>query len=497
MANVLEFAIGLETGDFIKKVVSAEAVLGGLKKMAEGVEFVFHKMEQSIERAAGLEMLHKRTGESVGTLYRLQEAFKAVGLSGDGVPTMILRIQKTLGGFNEMGEKTDGILDALGIDMDMLAKQDAATQIQKISDALSKLSKGEAVGVASKLFGRFAAGDVLQIARSGEAFDEALKKAQRFAGLYATLAPLAEKYDRTISYTKMQWDAIWSTVALQLLPVLQQVLDKIQQLNIAKFAEHVGEAVQAIRQAFAEGKITDLMSAGFEAAVEKLGNIISGMLGSGDFWRGIFNVMVGEFEIEWATIAKMFLMLGNILKSAMEEAVQLLFQGLGKIPRVGEKLGLKGFQAEKFSDIFERNKSATDDAAKVLGINALQHHGVETVKKGVELQRKALVDAYLNSSGPAQDYFSSLIQGFISRAPKTAAGEAPGGGQDNIGIEPEKTRYKPEATKFEKMGFVMGGLGNPLTDFARRTAMATERIANHLATQQPHGDLPDKLVNAI
>jgi hypothetical protein len=45
------------------------------------------------------------------------------------------------------------------------------------------------------------------------------------------------------------------------------------------------------------------------------------------------------------------------------------------------------------------------------------------------------------------------------------------------------SHYKPEFTSLEKMGFVMGGLGNPLVEHARETAMNTRRTAELLERQ--------------
>ena len=363
MANVLEFALGLETGGFVTKVVSAEAVLGGLRKMAEGVEFVFRKMNESVERAAGLETLHKRTGETVGTLYQLQEAFKAIELSADTVPTMLLRIQRALSGVNEMGLQTSSAFARMGLDIGVLKNQDAATQIRMLTDGLAKLPKEQAAGVASQIFGRFGMGDILQISRSGAQFDEALAKARQFAGIYTLLAPLAEKYERTFLTLRCNGTPSGPKLRSNCCRCLQEVLDKVQRLNVTKFAQNLGDAIRPVEEAFAEGKITDLIEAGFEAAIETGVNLVAGTLGSGDFWGGIWNVMVGEFKIEMGVMMEVMFNFGEYVKSIFESAVQYLIFGLSKVPILGNKLGLEGFQPDSFEDIYaqqsRREGSAT------------------------------------------------------------------------------------------------------------------------------------------
>lgn len=474
MANTLEFALGLQTGNFIKNVVGAEAVLGALKAMAEGVESVFVKMDQAIERAAGLEVLHKRTGESVGTLYKLQEAFKAVELSSDTVPIMILRVQRALSGVNEMGLSTSTTFARLGLNMVTLKTQDAATQLTAIGAALSRLPKEQATGLASQLFGRFGMGDVLQIARSGAAWREAGDEAQKFAGLYQRLAPLAEKYERTLGYAKIQWDGIWSEVALQLLPVLQQVLDKIHQLNAVKFAQNLGDAIRVIEEAFAEGKIIDLIEAGFEAAVEKMSLMISGVLGSGAFWAGIWDVMVGELKVSFATMMTMWLDMGAFIASVYEKAIQTLLEELGKVPVLGKALGLAGGTAQSFADIFKNNKSTTDWTADAMGLGDMRIAGAHQMFEGAKAIGRATVDALKNSGGPAQDAFAAMAQGLLSRRPGFSAGEVPGAGGGDGSLA--TSHYKPEFTSLEKMGYVLGR--NNSADALRRQAVdLLQRIA--------------------
>lgn len=479
MGNELSFALGLQTGNFLKNVFVADAALNGLKMMGEGVEFVLHKMNESIERAAGLEALSKRTGESVGTLYQLQEAFKAVDLSADTLPGMLLRIQRALSGVNEMGQSTSMVFSRLGLDINTLKNQDAATQLHSLTDALAKLPKEQATGIASQIFGRFGMGDVLQISRSGAQFDEALAKAHRFAGIYTLLAPLAEKYERTLSYTKMQWDAIWSEVALQLLPVLQEVLDKVQRLNVTKFAQNLGDAIRGIEEAFAEGKIVDLIEGAFEAAIEKSLNLIASTLGSGSFWGGIWDVMAGRFKIEISLMMEMILNLGEWMKSVFERAIQELILGLSKVPILGKKLGLEGFQPESLKDIWAGNRVEGKETYDTL-FGGMREHGVKQMVEGATEITKATVDAFKNSGGPAQDALKAMIRGFSARAPKRAGGEAPGVSTPEEQGNQQQSHYKPEFTSLEKMGFVMGG-GATALNYQRRAADGIEGILHFLS----------------
>ena len=185
MGNVLEFALGLQTSDFLKELGISSHELLSFAGIAEIAHSSFERMSSAIERGAHLEDLSARTGESVANLYQLEEAFKRAGLAADSVPDTILRVRKALSGVNELGGETNSIFAALGLDRASLAKDDPIDAIQKISGALSRLNVNDAAGAASGLFGRNGAGDILQLANNAQAVATALGHSKIEADLFA------------------------------------------------------------------------------------------------------------------------------------------------------------------------------------------------------------------------------------------------------------------------------------------------------------------------
>src|ERR1039458_5169880 len=106
MGNKLEFSLGLMTGGFLSNIAGAESkvmgFIGSMVSLGSVTEGVMH----AIETGTALEHLHKRTGESVGSLVKLQSGFKAAGLSAEDVGPTLFFLQKSLGGINEFGEGT-------------------------------------------------------------------------------------------------------------------------------------------------------------------------------------------------------------------------------------------------------------------------------------------------------------------------------------------------------------------------------------------------------
>jgi hypothetical protein len=110
MAGVLQFTLGLEASEFLSKLGLGEGKILSLAAAGEGLRAVMDRTWGAIEQAGALEHLSKRTGESAGHLYQLEEGFKACGVSAESVGGTLFFMQKALGGVNEMGESTDDIL---------------------------------------------------------------------------------------------------------------------------------------------------------------------------------------------------------------------------------------------------------------------------------------------------------------------------------------------------------------------------------------------------
>src|ERR1017187_5019079 len=109
MGGVLQFTLGLEVSDFLSKAGISSTAITGLAGAGEMLHKAMEKVFQSFEQGAALDHLSKRTGESAGKLYQLQEAMKACGVSAESLPQMLFQMQKALGGVSEMGEDTAGV----------------------------------------------------------------------------------------------------------------------------------------------------------------------------------------------------------------------------------------------------------------------------------------------------------------------------------------------------------------------------------------------------
>jgi len=174
MSAVLEFALGLKTSEFLsnlgisaEKVLSFEGVMEGLKFMAEGTW-------KAIEQGASLEALHKRTGESVADLFKLQNGFEAAGLDSGALGDSVMHLQRALGGINEMGERTPDIFRLMGLNIRSLRQENATQQFLDITAALGKLGPASAAAASAGIFGRGAYSNIIQLSNSTHEFAEGM-----------------------------------------------------------------------------------------------------------------------------------------------------------------------------------------------------------------------------------------------------------------------------------------------------------------------------------
>jgi hypothetical protein len=476
MSNVLQFALGLETSKFISALgLSSQSVLS-FAGVARAIGKVWQEVDGSMERAAGLQTLSARTGETVSTLYLLQKGFKAAGLDGESIATMMLRMQRSMSGMNEMGERTGSMFASLGVNIKQLAKQDALSQIQAITAALAKLPKGQATMAAFQLFGRFGAGDILQLTRMKGLFDEGVASGKKVAKVWEALAPAAFEFLTGLKLVKDKLNIVWAEIASRLLPVLIDVVKWAKKLDFSGAAEQAGNIASAIMQSFKDGSISKLLELTFAAGVEFMVNMIAGTLGSGGFWTGVFQMMTAGFMNAWTVIAKAFLSIGDLLIAGFDTAFQKLYELIGKTPKLGAALGLEGYKAKSFGENFSARR--TDNADSQTMLDGVLKGGIGRYLSGAKDVGSAFKQAYATSGGDAQSQLSQFVSGLASRASRLPTK----GSTQTVGSQElqKPDNYKPEFTSFEKMGFVMSGAGNPLAEFSKRTAIATERLVELL-----------------
>jgi hypothetical protein len=332
------------------------------------------------------------------------------------------------------------------------------------------------------------------------------------AAIFNRIAAASQLIGNTWLGIKREFGGFFAGIAEGVIPIIQGALNMVKGLNLTaigqKLGEALGDAWGVLVEAFKEGKIGELLSAGFDAAVEHLGNVLFGVLGDGAFWGGIWDVMLGEFQSHMAVIAKAFLNLGNILVATIGQAFDTIISQISKSPKLAKALGIEtvtdahkeaqarlgqnlerqhnagklsdaeyekrkkelglqqGFGAGSFGERYAEARENSAEANKML--YGIFGGGKKQFAKGFGGIGDAVARANAASGGEAQDRFESLIGG-LRRMPKRELGllNGIGGGGGNVEFG-SGLHHKTEGNVFERMGFNGGNVG-PAQETAKNT----------------------------
>lgn len=558
MANggVMQFALGLSTSAFTKSLESAGAKLGAFAKNAmmltgtgaaieagmQGIKGLFNVVEgvsATFEKAEGLVHLAKTTGESVRSLVLLQSGLRAVGLDAGSAGNMIFMLQRALGGVNEEGLPTGHIFQQLGMNLEDIKKLDAPMALEAIAQRLAKLDNASAASAAAKIFGRGAARDMLQLARSADEFKEAMAGAAKIAALWERNAVMLAKVQHTMEMIKAQAKGLFLGIAVGMAPAIQAVLDLVRKIDFVSIGQKIGSVFTAITEAFKKGQLGELVSltlkVGFEEAVNFLWAamvgvweaiktragtmftgipeaLVHGARAFGEALQGALLTAVGAFIGALDALPDLFNKFGAIFGGSLDKALtvslmdlakkaarifEILMPGMGIAAKLGEVGMDLGKEAAQRGDVDSLVAAASGDMGALE--KALRQQGAAAFGRAGS-EGGAALTSWLGGQGSSwKQTFESFIKGF-QNAGKVFSGEdlaklktlynslltgapvPPGLKLNGKGGEQLGAAYKPEATNLQKMGFVFanGGTADPMKETAKntaRTATAVERIA--------------------
>lgn len=456
MSGELKFSLGLVTGGFLSGLAGADARVKGFIGGLISLGAITRGVMGAIGEGADLERLHKRTGETVGDLVKIQEGFQAAGLSSEEAGSALFVMQKSLGGVDEMGKGTSKTFERMGLSMSKLKAMGAPEAMRQIVGALGKMNQSEAAKSASTIFGRGNAGNMMELARSTGAFAEGMAQAAGKAKLMQDNAASFQQLIITTRQIKDNVSEMFVGIAAGAAPAIQQVADMLKGVDIAGLGKGLGNYLSALVQAFKEGSLSELIGETFKTGFDLAVAFLPGMFEK----MGYLLLKAFESPLNWlqAGITYTINQLANNPKLRNLMAVATA----GASEAIGSALGLFGGSAT-FEDILKEQKE------KGLGLNfGTGEFGLSDINDD---SNQRLAEAKANM-GKITAPLMEMIDGLVARAPaaKKSADILKG-----TAAESGAGSYKPEFTSLEKMGFVMSGLGN--TDLAQRTANATERMA--------------------
>lgn len=502
-AGVLNFTLGLGAGGFLTTIGQAESKvkglvgtmlkLPGIGTAVAGVAAAVGTLGglvggvfEAFEKGAELEHLSKRVGEPVKALFMLEKGFKAAGLSAEDVGPALFQMQRALGGVNEMGESTADIFLRMGLQIGQLKKLDAVGQFASITKALAKMSQTDAAKAASMIFGRQEGANMIQLARSSGEFGDAMKRATGQAEVFARNAERFERIERSLAGFKSSVNGLFLGIAEGAAPGVQRLLDALNSIDFSTIGRKFGEVLQVMAQSIKDKEFGKLIELSLNAGFESAGNFAIATI-----W-GINAAMEKAFE--------------NLNKPKVSQEGTGAAKDWGMVGRragEGALIGLEGAADQIgvwFDKFFHLDPTASQNLLKqrtaeldqtikelddALGIAApaTKNFFEGTLDGTKEAFKASFVERMAKGSADAGDALKRFYGRELQRSPKASESGAGKGqsGKTELNLAPKvESSYKPDFTAFEKMGFVMSGIGNPLTEHARTTAFNTSRLVQQM-----------------
>jgi hypothetical protein len=439
------------TGGFLSKIgeagASVKSFVGSMVSLGAITDGVMH----AIENATALEHLHKRTGESVASLVKLQGGFKAAGLSAEDVGPALFYLSKSLGGVNEFGEGTAATFNRMGLSMAKLKAMGAPQAMAAILGSLKAMNQSDATKAASVIFGRGEAGNMLQLARSTGEFAEGMAKAASKANLLQQNAAVFARLNRTMGEIKDHASTMFAGIAVGIAPAMLAVEKKLADLDLAGFGENLGNEITIAFEEVNLGKFGEYFKLILESAAFDAGNVFGKIMqkafappsaddkakGKGGFWEKYGRSALASAELS-----------------------------LSILPLLGGWLHIPGSQKAGDSLIdkaYANWQKSFDPIAKLIDLAADIGGAITKGALGDQPNpyAAALLNRRRNDLDRARKKGSHFEDDWI-----------PTGGAPDV----PQTKHTPEFTQWEKMGLVMSGLGN--VNLSNRIAVATERGAD-------------------
>lgn len=433
----IDYSLGLETSGILGKLTGVNQAFDLLVKVIDGVGAIGGRVFQEIERGAALKDLSNRTGETVGNLFQLQFAFEQSGIAAGNVPGTLLRFQKSLSGVGEMGENTAEAFAALKLNIADLRNLDSPTALAKIFQGLNGLDRNSAADVAARIFGRGSSGDILQLARDSEGFADSLRDAGRQAALFERSADAFDKFGDTIGQIKLELRGVFATIAQDITPALQVMLDAFKSRDTQTF----GEALRlSLTIAFSES--VNFFARALQAVFAALPGMWEAVkLGAGSVGDQMVASLLDSFAT-YQTSATQDLPVGDALREEMASSSALLGQ-------VADEMRSGATSAKEVVETFSKAISA--------GLSSDKRNIIDTTEWRAQLAALGVGGAMANI---ARGGGASPANPFTGVAGGSAFGDA---------------------NALERVGASFGGgASSNLTNSARQTANNTRESAKAL-----------------
>ena len=205
---------------FAKAGAAATAMVGAL-----GVGAWAAWIKSSIDAADNLNDLSKKTGIAVENLAGLQLVVDKSGTTMEMLGGGVAKLNKTLGEAAAGSKSAQTVLRDLGI-----TATDPMEAFYQLADAFGRFkTEGDKANAMSQIIGKTWGELAPALAEGGDGLRAIVEEGKRLNPITQQMAEQADKFNDALSRMKAQATGVGTTLANQLLPSLNAVLEKLNQ----------------------------------------------------------------------------------------------------------------------------------------------------------------------------------------------------------------------------------------------------------------------------
>jgi hypothetical protein len=475
LAGAIEMTLGLQANQFLQALGMANSSVLSLFGTTQLLQSGFQKVWGAIEKGGALLDLSNRTGDAVGSLYQLQQAFTVAGVGAESVGSVIRKFNMALAGSSEEGENVSAAFKKLGLDPQALSKMGSSEALVKTIDALSKFDKISQTSLSNTIFSRQGGAIMNQIARDAEGFKKTIQETAESAKVWERVALAFDEIGDTVELIKGKISTMWAGIAEGAIPMFNRVLSYINSIDWVGIGRNIGKYLMAFEGAAKSGQLGELIELSLIVAFENafmfaarqafvLGEILKAV--ASDMFKPLV-ANTGALAINEIGMLE--------AKAKRSSFLQQAEYDISRDPNLSDRA--KAFQMAKMreqADIDFRNATSGNNATA----RQLLKEREDAIKNGI----KSVIDTAKSAIGVSGEMFPmggentnklkslvnmlSVFDSSISSGKQTPIADMFGAG-GSIGT--------PQVSALEKIGLIFGGGGT--VDYTKDTAKNTKETA--------------------
>ena len=342
---ILSVFLKFDSAAFGKGIGAAMEAIKGFVRLGGEVS---GKFKEAFDLGGAMSDLSAQTGESAGDLLVLKQAFEDTGVGGDALGQTLAIMRRNLADLSGSGTKGE-TFKQMGLDLKALQSMGAEDQLETIGRAIRAMDNPTKEAAASmEIFGRSGAG-MLTFLKDDAALGTARKSLGSLTDIIDDNANAFDAISDRIGRFKMKSMGLWAGLAEGLTPLVDQITGMFDGVDVAGFGRRIGETLGAVVELFRQNSLGDILAAGLDAGWAGFLNMaVKGVLNLG-------NIIVTAFQRPFAWIS-----------AAFQKAIEEMMEKVGAIPGVGDALGIGGFQAGSFDDMYQSQLQQRQDASKLM-----------------------------------------------------------------------------------------------------------------------------------